>query len=405
MRNYTPLLIDDKNVRKGKVRISKINCMSQIFLGCLLLSPILLAESLPLHNDKLKMDKLNEKPIVKIIYGSFSASQNTDDKKFNALLNSQIVVDSKGDIFTNDYHSISDNISKITSTGIETVNTSFFNVDHVHAFAIDINDNIFMMERVDPYVDSMGEGGGMFNTGTTKYRGHSKLVKLTPSGKLTTVISKNSDLYRGIAIDHDNNVYVSTGEVVLKIQSKRFWFNKTQELISYTKNNSNVLNSKKESVESPLLAVMSMAIDRENNLYFIERVRFVNKPSFVFSYVLKKLTPDGEIIPIAGSRKLSGAIDGVRDSASFDSPQNLSIDENNNLYLLESRNNTIRRINPKGKVTTIIGQSETNNLIEGMPQGGLNNIISITVRHDSLYLVLKNGIAQIKNISSISQND
>lgn len=110
------------------------------------------------------------------------------------------------------------------------------------------------------------------------------------------------------------------------------------------------------------------------------------------------MTPQGEVSVVAGSDKISGAIDGVGAKASFDSPQSLCVDNKNNLYVLESKLQTIRKIEPNGKVTTIIGQAGENKFIEGVLPAGIANAMSMTVRGNSSYIVLQNGIAVVKEL-------
>jgi len=47
--------------------------------------------------------------------------------------------------------------------------------------------------------------------------------------------------------------------------------------------------------------------------------------------------------------------DGIRSDARFDSPHGIAIDEAGNLYVADSNNHRIRRITPKGEVSTLAG--------------------------------------------------
>jgi sugar lactone lactonase YvrE len=71
--------------------------------------------------------------------------------------------------------------------------------------------------------------------------------------------------------------------------------------------------------------------------------------------VIWKITPDGEVAPLAGTRGEVGCSDGIGASARFDRPWGLALDAAENVYVADAGCYTIRRITPAGEVITVAG--------------------------------------------------
>ncbi len=69
---------------------------------------------------------------------------------------------------------------------------------------------------------------------------------------------------------------------------------------------------------------------------------------------IRKITPDGTVSTFAGSGIL-GYTDNVGTAATFNKPFGLAIDKNDNIYVAEVGNHTIRKITPGGAVSTLAG--------------------------------------------------
>lgn len=69
---------------------------------------------------------------------------------------------------------------------------------------------------------------------------------------------------------------------------------------------------------------------------------------------IRKMDLSGKVITFVGSTE--GDSDGYRESAKFSYPHSLVIDNQDNIYVSDSKNNCIRRISPEGLVITLAGR-------------------------------------------------
>jgi uncharacterized repeat protein (TIGR02543 family) len=80
---------------------------------------------------------------------------------------------------------------------------------------------------------------------------------------------------------------------------------------------------------------------------------------------IRKVTSAGVVSTLAGSAGSSGAADGTKGSARFANPDNLAVDNNGNIYVADTYNDTIRKITPQGVVTTLVGTAGISGSIDG----------------------------------------
>ncbi|MFB9845157.1 NHL repeat-containing protein [Mucilaginibacter ginsenosidivorans] len=71
--------------------------------------------------------------------------------------------------------------------------------------------------------------------------------------------------------------------------------------------------------------------------------------------VIRKIGPDGKMTTIAGTGE-PGSKDGIGVNASFYLPEGIAVDGKGNLFIADTYNNMIRKMDPMGVVTTIAGK-------------------------------------------------
>ncbi len=76
-----------------------------------------------------------------------------------------------------------------------------------------------------------------------------------------------------------------------------------------------------------------------------------------YNYVIREMTPGGQVTTIAGTPLTNGFADGIGSAAIFYNPAGICVDGSGNLYVADAQNNRIRKIAPGGIVTTLAGSS------------------------------------------------
>jgi hypothetical protein len=113
-----------------------------------------------------------------------------------------------------------------------------------------------------------------------------------------------------------------------------------------------------------------IAVDASGNVYVSER----------HVCTIRKISPEGVATTFAGTPGQPGSRDGAGLTARFHTPTELAVDGAGNVYVADTGNHTIRKIDPAGLVTTVAGKAAEPGYINGAkPVARLNAPRSIAI--------------------------
>ncbi len=92
---------------------------------------------------------------------------------------------------------------------------------------------------------------------------------------------------------------------------------------------------------------------------------------------IRRIAVDGNVSSFAGS--VEGFADGAGTAAAFDTPSGLAMDRSGNLYVADTGNHAIRRIDPHGVVTTVAGDGTAGYRDGAAAQARFNGPIGVAV--------------------------
>ncbi len=215
--------------------------------------------------------------------------------------------------------------------------------------------------------------------------------KITPAGVVTTLAK--TDIFTfddityqtrapGITSDHAGNIYVTapSHRTIYKITPAGL-----MTIFAGTFDMSGSSDGVGQNANFCLPS--GLATDSADNIYVADGC----------NATIRKITPKGVVTTVAGTAGKAASTDGTGTEAYFMYPSTLAIDNANNIYVGDSVDHTVRKMTPKGVVSTVIGMSGVVNLGAGNPAGSLNLITGIAIHGTSLYIATSDGVAVMHN--------
>lgn len=162
----------------------------------------------------------------------------------------------------------------------------------------------------------------------------------------------------GIAVDNAGNTYVAdhAGTVIRKISSLN---------IASTIAGSPIMGGEVDGIGAiaRFSGVSGLTVDTEGNLYAAD---------WQMSNI-RKIEASGLVSTLAGQVDSQGSADGAAGETRFHDPEGIAIDAVGSLYLADSQNCTIRKITPNGLVSTLAGLAGNRGSRDGVGAAALFN--------------------------------
>lgn len=263
-----------------------------------------------------------------------------------------IAVDASGNLYVSD--SNSDVIQKITGAGQVSLIagqtgaagstdgtgvSARFNMPA--GIAINSAGIIFVADTANATIRRIGSDGAVTTfAGTASIRGSAD-----GTGTAATFSMPN-----GIAVDAAGNLYVadSMNDTIRKITA-------TGAVTTFAGTAGLSGSANGNGATARFNLPTGLAIDGTGNVYVSDTT----------NNLIRKITATGDVTTLAGLDGVSGSQDGTGGTAFFNHPNGLTIDSAGNLYVADTGNSVIRKITPAGTVTTIAGLAGIAGLLDG----------------------------------------
>ncbi|HZV13564.1 MAG TPA: hypothetical protein VFA55_10145 [Candidatus Kapabacteria bacterium] len=263
-----------------------------------------------------------------------SVNGNVDSATFNQPFG--MCRDTAGNLYI--IESGNNDIRKITPDGV--VSTLAGNFSSPSDACVDDSGNVYLSDFAEQFIKKITPQGVMSFIAGSGYVGYTD----------TTGFFAQFDYPRGIVRDKNGNLYVADS-----------WNHRIRKITPAGKVTTFAGGGSSMGVQSVgdfkdgqdtsarFYTPSGLAIDDSGNIYVAD----------AYNHRIRKITPGGYVSTIGGNGATGpgngGFADGSKDSARFNTPTELCVDAQGNVYVSDTFGERIRKIAPDGTVSTIAG--------------------------------------------------
>ena len=297
-----------------------------------------------------KIDPAQNVTTLAGLAGNNSYADGTGSAARFSLPNS-VAVDTSGNVYVADV--FNNTIRKITPAGVVTTlagSAAFLagNVDGTgsaarfntpEGVAVDSGGNVYVADFGNDTIRKITIPGGVVTTVAGQAAGSGSADGTGSAARFSAPV--------GVAIDTSGNVYVGDGgnNTIRKITIPG-------GVVTTVAGSAPTAGSTDGTGSAALFnAPSGLAVDSSGTIYVADSL----------NNTIRKITSTGVVTTFAGSAGVTGSADGTGSAAQFNLPRGVALDSAHNvLYVVDGQNHTIRKITiPGAVVTTLAGQAGT----------------------------------------------
>jgi sugar lactone lactonase YvrE len=244
-----------------------------------------------------------------------------------------------------------------------------------------VDGEVLLAKFNQPKIIALGSNGDVFVFDS----GNRRIRKIDSSGKVSTfagVTNNSSVILEGSTkaasiFTSSSSTFASAGGLAFDFTKKRILFS---DCSLHSIFGISQCVTAPASVNYELSGPRYIAVDNNDNFYVTEQN----------SHCIKKITPAGNVSIWAGSVSEVGSQDGQRLNARFNFPAGMIFDSENNMYVCDSKNHTIRKISQSGEVSTLLGSVGSPGFLDGnLLNTKFNTPIDLCINSGRLYILDK----------------
>ncbi len=182
---------------------------------------------------------------------------------------------------------------------------------------------------------------------------NSSLRKVTPAG-VVSFLRGGLNYPGGVAVDSGGKVYVPNYHNILQVTPSG-----VVNTLAGLEGNAGSIDGTGSAARFNFPS--GMAVDILGNVYVAD---FGNS-------TLRKITPGGAVSTLAGLAADSGSTDGATSAARFTTPWGLAVDSAGNVYVADTGNSTVRKVTPTGVAITLAGLAGSYGYADGSGSAAL----------------------------------